>query len=145
MGNNDIRWKQRFASYSKAFLQLEKFIEKGKDLNELEGQGMIQAFEYNFELAWNLIKDYYEYQGVTEIQGSRDAFRLAFNRGLIEDGESWMKMIESRTKTSHTYNKETADEIVAAILDKYFKLFKTLHQTMEKIMKRQGDPLGDTK
>ena len=80
MKNNDIRWKQRFASYSKAFFQLGKFIAKREDLNELEEQGMIQAFEYNFELAWNLIKDYYEYQGVTEIQGSRDAFRLAFNR-----------------------------------------------------------------
>ncbi len=138
MDNNDIRWRQRFANYTKALAQLEKFIAKGKELNKLEEQGMIQAFEYNFELAWNLIKDYYEYQGVVGIQGSRDAFRLAFNRGLIEDGENWMKMIESRTQTSHTYNEETANEIAAAILDKYFALFKTLHQTIEKIMKRQS-------
>ena len=137
MKNNDVRWIQRFANYSKALLQLEKFIEKGKGLNDLEKQGMIQAFEYNFELAWNLIKDYYEYQGATEIQGSRDAFRLAFNRGLITDGENWMKMIESRTKTSHTYNEETADEIASAILNKYFELFETLHQSMEKIIKNQ--------
>ena len=135
MKNNDIRWLQRFANYSKALTQLEKFVEKGKDLNELEKQGMIQAFEYNFELAWNLIKDYYAYQGVTEIQGSRDAFRLAFNRGLIEDGESWMQMITSRTKTFHTYNEETADEIASDILNKYFVLFKTLHQTMGKMRK----------
>ena len=135
MTNKDIRWKQRFSSYSKAFAQLEKFVEKGKDLSEMEEQGLIQAFEYNFELAWNLIKDYYEYQGVTEIQGSRDAFRLAFKRGLIKDGEDWMKMIESRTKTSHTYNKETADEIAAAVSGTYFGLFKALHQTMDKIVK----------
>lgn len=106
MENKDIRWKRRLASYSKAFFQLARFVEKGKDLNELEEQGMIQAFEYNFALAWNLIKDYYEYQGATEIQGSRDAFRLAFNRGLIKNGEGWMKMIENRTKTFHTYNKK---------------------------------------
>jgi nucleotidyltransferase substrate binding protein (TIGR01987 family) len=137
MENNDIRWVQRFANYSKALAQLEKFIEKGKNLNELEEQGMIQAFEYNFELAWNLIKDYYEYQGVTEIQGSRDAFRLAFNRGLIKDGDLWMQMLESRTKTSHTYNKETADEIASDILNKYYALFKALHQTMDKIRKGQ--------
>ena len=133
MDNKDIRWKQRFANFSKALSQLEKFVEKGKGLNDLELQGMIQAFEYNFELAWNLIKDYYEYQGVSEIQGSRDAFRLAFNRGLIKDGESWMKMIESRTKTSHTYNEETANEIASAILNIYFGLFQELHQTMGKI------------
>jgi len=145
MENKDIRWVQRFANFKKALAQLEKFIEKGEDLNELEEQGMIQAFEYNFELAWNLIKDYYEYQGVTEIQGGRDAFRLAFNRGLIENGEGWMQMIESRTKTSHTYNKETADEIASDILNKYYALFKALHQTMDKIMKDQDHLSGDKK
>ncbi len=139
MENEDIRWKQRFSNYSKAFLQLEKFVKKGKDLNEMEKQGLIQAFEYTFELSWNVIKDYYEYQAVTEIQGSRDAFRLAFNRGLINDGESWMKMIVSRTKTTHTYNEETADEIATAIIGSYFFMFKELYQTMLNISKGQGD------
>lgn len=137
MENADIRWKQRLANYSKALSQLEKFIKKGKDLNELEKQGLIQAFEYTFELAWNVIKDYYEYQAVTGIQGSRDAFTIAFNRGLILNGEEWMKMIVSRTKTSHTYNEETADEISTAILSTYYKMFKELHQTMLNISKGQ--------
>ncbi len=137
--NKDIRWKQRFSNFSKALSQLEKFIRKGAELNELEMQGMIQAFEYNFELSWNLIKDYYEYQGATEIQGSRDAFRMAFNRGLITDGENWMKMIESRKKTSHTYNEETAAEITAAILSVYFFLFKDLQKTMQKLLTGQVD------
>jgi len=141
----DIRWQQRFANFSKALLQLEKFIKKGDTLNELEIQGMIQAFEYNFELAWNLIKDYYEYQGVTDIQGSRDAFRLAFNRGLIADGEGWMKMIESRSKTSHAYNEETADEIAEAILTSYFLMFKELHNTMLKISTGQQDLFDEAK
>ena len=133
MEKQDVRWKQRFNNYSKAISLLEKFIVKGKELNELEEQGMIQAFEYTFELAWNLLKDYYEYQGVTNLQGSRDAFRLAFNRGLISDGEAWMKMIESRSKTSHTYNEETADEIASAVLNQYYSLFKSLQKTMEEI------------
>jgi|ERR1019366_4547470 nucleotidyltransferase substrate binding protein (TIGR01987 family) len=133
MENKDIRWVQRFNNFSKALSQLEKFVEKRNDLNEMEEQGLIQAFEYNFELAWNLIKDYYEVQGETNIQGSRDAFRLAFKRGLITDGENWMKMIESRTKTSHTYNEETAKEIASAILNIYFDLFKELHLTIAKI------------
>ena len=135
----DIRWKQRFANFSKALSQLEKFIRKGVDLNEMEQQGMIQAFEYNFELSWNLIKDYYEYQGATEIQGSRDAFRMAFNRGLILDGEGWMKMIESRKKTSHTYNEDTAAEIASAILSDYFYMFIELQKTMQKLLTGQGD------
>lgn len=87
MENIDIRWKQRFSNFKKALSQLSKFIEK-RDLNELEEQGLIQAFEYTYELAWNVIKDYYEFQGTAAIQGSRDAFRLALNRGLLKDGRA---------------------------------------------------------
>lgn len=133
MENKDIRWIQRFHNFSKALSQLQRFIDKG-DLNELEEQGLIQAFEYNFELAWNVLKDYYEYQGVTEIQGSRDAFRLAFSRGLIKDGANWMQMIQSRIKTAHTYHEDTAREIAAAILNTYAGLFTDLHRTMAPLI-----------
>lgn len=145
MENVDIRWRQRYNNFSKVISLLQKFIDKGKDLNELEEQGLIQAFEYNFELSWNLIKDYYAFQGVTDIQGSRDAFRLAFNRGLIKDGENWMKMIESRVKTSHTYNEETAEEIATAILNIYFFLFLELHDVMKKLINVQDNLSNDAK
>lgn len=69
----DIRWKQRLKNYNKALSQLTKFIEK-RELNELEEQGLIQAFEYTYELAWNVMKDYYEFQGTEKIQGSRGCF-----------------------------------------------------------------------
>jgi len=130
MENQNIRWVQRFSNYKKAFSQLKKFIDKGK-LNELEQQGLIQAFEYTYELAWNTIKDFYENQGEINIQGSRDAFRLAFNRGLIENGDIWLDMVKSKTKTSHTYNEETANEIANAITNSYFNLFLTLKDTLE--------------
>jgi hypothetical protein len=83
----DVRWIQRFAHFNKAFSQLTKFIEK-KDLNELEKQGLIKAFAYTYELAWNTIKDYFEAQRETSIHGSRDAFRLAYQRSLIENGDT---------------------------------------------------------
>ena len=130
MDQVDIRWKQRFGNYTKAFTQLSRFIEKG-NLNELEEQGLIQAFEYTYELAWNVIKDFYEYQGTTDIQGSRDAIRTAFKMGLIEDGKGWMQMIESRIKSSHTYNQETAVEICKAINETYFELFARFKVKME--------------
>ncbi len=94
MTEPDIRWIQRLNHFTKALRQLEKFIAKG-ELNELEEQGLIQAFEYTFELSWNVIKDYFEAQGDVGILGSRDAFRLAFRRGLIEHGDIWMSMIKS--------------------------------------------------
>lgn len=118
----DIRWKQRFSNYLRALKQLQKFIDKGT-LNELEEQGLIQAFEFTHELAWNVMKDYFEYQGNTLITGSRDATREAFQNGLIEDGEGWMEMIKSRNQSSHTYNKDTATEIREQIFNRYFELF----------------------
>ena len=122
MQNQDIRWQQRFKNYQKALRQLERFL-KETDLNDMEEQGLIQAFEYTYELAWNTIKDYLVYQGIIEVIGSRDAFRIAYNRGLILEGSIWMSMIESRIKSSHTYNEEVAKEILKEIREKYFKLF----------------------
>ena len=129
---NEIRWKQRFYNYQKALIQLTKFIEKG-ELSELEEQGIIKAFEYTYELAWNVIKDYYQEQGEVSIQGSRDAFRLAFQRGLIADGDNWMKMIKSRIASVHTYNLEVARQINQDIHDIYFQLFIELREKMESL------------
>lgn len=129
MQNNDIRWIQRFNNFCKAFAQLTKFIAKD-NLNELEKQGLIQCFEYTYELAWNTLKDFYENQAETNIQGSKDAIRLAFKRGLIENGEAWMSMIKSRTLTSHTYNEDLADEIATAILNSYYQEFAELQKKL---------------
>lgn len=132
----DIRWIQRFNNFEKALNQLTKFIEKGK-LNEFERQGFIQAFEYTFELAWNTLKDYFEEQGEQNIFGSRDAFRLAFKRGLIEDGETWMKMITSRIATSHTYNEDVAVQIANDTKNLYYGEFVKLYEKLKVIKKEK--------
>jgi len=136
MENKDIRWQQRFNNYLKALVQLEKFIEKGSALNKLEEQGMIKAFEYTYELAWNTIKDFYESQGEAGIQGSRDAFLLAFKRGLIKNGEMWMEMLKDRNRTAHTYNQITADEIAEHILSDYYPEYVELKKEFEQILSR---------
>jgi hypothetical protein len=73
MSEQDIRWLQRLSNYRRALAQLKKFIDKGA-LNELEQQGLIKAFEFTHELAWQVIKDCFEYQGDSTINGSRDFF-----------------------------------------------------------------------
>lgn len=135
MNNADIRWKQRFNNYTKALRQLTRFVDKG-ELNELEQQGLIQSFEYTYELAWNVIKDVFEAQGTKDILGSRDAFRLAFRRGLLEDGEVWMEMIKSRSLTSHTYNEEVAQAIADCIVKQYFQAFQQLHSRLSERAER---------
>ena len=124
--NADVRWKQRFHSFRKACAQLRRAvtIAKGRPLTELEEQGLIQAFEFTHELAWNTLKDYLEDRGATNIHGSKDATRQAFAVDLIEDGEVWMEMIQSRNRSSHTYNEKIADEIAGAIVVRYFDAFE---------------------
>jgi nucleotidyltransferase substrate binding protein (TIGR01987 family) len=142
MTDSDVRWIQRFSNFKKALSQLTRFIEKG-ELNEFEVQGLIQSFEYNYELSWNVIKDFYQAQGEVNIQGSRDAIRLAFNRGLIDEGDTWMKMVKSRTLTSHTYNEDTAQEISEAIISSYYSEFVKLKDQLEKILNKDNSQCMD--
>lgn len=135
-----LRWQQRFNSYHKALSQLTRFIEKG-ELNELEEQGLIQAFEYTHELAWKLLKDYLNYQGEQNLYGSKDVTRLAFNRELIDDGQAWMDMIKDRNLTSHTYNPDTASAIAFDIRKRFFPKFVALAQTMKTLLSSNAHDL----
>lgn len=131
----DIRWEQRFSNFSKALAQLEKAVAltKERDLSDLEEQGLIQAFEFTHELAWKVMKDYFEYQGNTTITGSRDATREAFSAGLITNGEGWMEMIKSRNESTHTYNEKIATGIALRIKETYYSLFEDFRKKMESI------------
>ncbi len=111
---------------------MQKFIDKG-DLSDLEEQGLIKAFEYTYELGWNTIKDFLEFSGQSDIYGSRDAIRKAFQLGIIKDGDGWMDMLKSRNKTSHTYNEDTAREINHAVVTIYYDLFIQLRHKFEQL------------
>lgn len=134
--NPDIRWHQRLENFSKALLQLESavMLSKQRKLSALEEQGLIQAFEFTHELAWNLMRDYFYYQGNNEITGSRDASRESFKMGLVQNGEAWMEMIRSRNQSSHTYNQEVADDISEKIITSYFGLFKDFERKMNSLI-----------
>lgn len=130
-----MRWHQRLNSFISALSQLQSAVEiaRQRELSNLEKQGLIQAFEFTHELAWNLLKDYFEFQGNAQITGSRDATREAFKMGLISDGDSWMEMIKSRNQTAHTYNPTTANDIANKTLKLYCPLFNELRSRMESL------------
>jgi nucleotidyltransferase substrate binding protein (TIGR01987 family) len=130
MENMDVRWKQRLQNFKRAFIQLEKAV-KTPDLNELERQGLIKAFEFTYELAWTTLKDYLIEMGYTELMGSKDTFRQAFKLGLISDGDIWMEMVKSRNLTSHTYNQDTAESIEEDVITTYYPLIKQLLDNLE--------------
>lgn len=129
--NKDIRWQQRLINFNKAFSQLERFISK-EDLNEMEEQGLIKAFEYTYELSWKTLQDLLKEKGYQDIIGPRPVIEQGFHDGLITDGKGWMQMHRSRNLTSHTYDEDTADEIVEQIRGRYFALLKELKKRFEK-------------
>ncbi len=132
---SDIRWHQRLQNYAHALARLTEAVELAgvRPLSALEQQGLIQAFEFTHELAWNLLKDYFFWQGNGAITGSRDATREGFAKGLLEDGEGWMEMIKSRNQSSHTYNQAVADAIANQVVVRYYALFQALQARFQML------------
>ena len=134
MKEKDIRWVQRFSNYQKALRRLDEAIEIvsrktdwAESIDDLLQEGLIQRFEYTHE--WKVMKDYAEYQGYTDVRGSRDAFRKALEMGLIQD-RRWMESIEDRNLISHNYDDETATEIQRRIVTLYYPFFKDFEEMM---------------
>jgi len=131
----DIRWKQRFDNFSRAYASLRKAVELSQErpLTELEQQGLIHGFEFTHELAWNVLKDYLEAKGISGLIGSRDATRHAFRNGLIEDGDTWMEMIKARNLTSHAYDPEIAARIARDVLSRFQPVFAQMSRTFSEL------------
>jgi len=127
----EVRWQQRFSSFEKAFRQLERFLSK-TELNEMEGQGLIKAFEYTYELSWKTLQDLLMEKGYKDIIGPRPVIEQSFQDGYIKNGKEWLKMHISRNLTSHTYNEETAKEVIKEIRNTYFGLLNDLFSRFEK-------------
>ena len=131
----DIRWKQRFENYENALTHLEEGIIY-YDVNpiNLVKEGIIQRFEFTHELAWKVMKDFLEYEGIKGIVGSRSATREAFNKNLLTNGQEWMNMIESRNDTVHTYNPNILETEFSKIVSIYIDLFKEFKNTMKSYL-----------
>lgn len=127
----EVRWQQRFSSFEKAFRQLERFLSK-TELNEMEGQGLIKAFENTYELSWKTLQDLLMEKGYKDIIGPRPVIEQSFQDGYIKNGKDWLKMHISRNLTSHTYDEETAKEVIKEIRNTYFGLLNDLFSTFEK-------------
>ncbi len=119
MNPKSIRWKQRLQNFNKAF----ETLKMGVDIeypNKLEQQGIIQSFEFTFELAWKTMKDYLESKEV-QVGFPRDVIKQAFHYEIIKNGELWMEMLEQRNLMSHTYNEQTAQLALQKIRQAYYQ------------------------
>jgi len=133
---NDIRWKQRFENFESAFMLLKGAFEKDiTEMSDLEKEGVVQRFEYTFELAWKTLKDYLVYGGIVFDQITpRRVIKEAFAARIIEDGQMWIDMLEQRNLMSHTYDRKTFDDVIRNISQRYFaaleQVFTWLKQKM---------------
>jgi len=123
--NKDIRWKQRFQNYKKAYLLLEQNLDIIEP-SEVERAGLIQFFEMAFELAWKLMKDYLEEEGFV-VNSPKEAIKQAFQSDIIKDGHTWIDALNDRNLTTHTYEEEAAIEVTENIEENYFPLLKNLY------------------
>lgn len=124
------RWRYRFDNYKRAFLLIREAIETAeeRELTQLEKEGVIQRFEYTWELAWKVMKDYLEYSGVIlETTTPRSVIRAAFSANIIEDGEGWMRALDARNRMAHTYDFKSFELVIAGIQTRYLALFDQLH------------------
>jgi nucleotidyltransferase substrate binding protein (TIGR01987 family) len=127
--NPDIRWKQRFQNFDRAYVLLREALEKGPSaLNQLEKEGVIQRFEYTFELAWKTVKDYLEEGGVVFATATpRQVLKDAFAMKIIADGQVWIDMLDHRNLLSHTYNLASFEKAAEAIWARYLPAMEGLH------------------
>jgi len=129
MTEQDIRWQQRFKNFQRAFFLLREAMENDlNSLNQLEKEGIIQRFEYTFELAWKVLKDKMEYDGLELNQISPKAVvRQAFAAKYIQDADTWLRMIGDRNLMSHTYDFSKFEAVIASIQSDYLPMLDEWH------------------
>ena len=130
--NRDIRWKQRYENFKKATIQLTEFIEK-EELNKFEVQGLIQCFEYTFELAWKTMKDYLNEEGF-DVKSPRATIQTAFQTRLVTDGHAWIDALEKRNLMAHTYDENKVLESEKLIREKYYDIIKALSVKLGELL-----------
>ena len=138
MKQDKLRWQYRFDNFKKSYLLLQEAIEfynEGK-MEQLAKEGMIQRFEICMELAWKVMKDYLEYNGIVFKQVIPTAvIKEAIESKLIENGDSWMAALAARNKTSHIYIFDNFNKVLDQIANNYIKCFEQLYETLLKIYK----------
>ena len=128
----EIRWRYHFRNFSRAYSLLREALEfQIEELNQLEREGVIQRFEFTFELSWQLLKDRMEYDGMSISPITpRNVIREAASSGLIEDGETWIDMLTDRNRMSHTYNFATFEDVIRNIQSRYLSILNDLYQSL---------------
>ena len=127
------RWVQRFANFDGAIVLLREGIDLLADptMHPIVGEGVIQRFEYTFELAWKTLKDFLIFRKVRlDRTGPGDVLRAAFATGYITEGPVWMEALDARNEMSHVYRRQSFDRVLQALQDRFMARFEELHDML---------------
>ena len=134
----DTRWIQRFNNLNKAIVSLSVSLLEDTSNNITLRAGVIQFFEMTFVLAWKTLKDYLNEIGYDEVNSPRSAIKKAFEIGIVDDGHLWLKALEDRNLTAHTYEEETAIEVERLIRESYYPMVLELQKKLEQVRNAEG-------
>lgn len=126
MTENDIRWKQRFQNFEKAFLRLKEAMEMGK-LTELERNGLIQRFEFTLDLSWKVMKDFLEDKGFAFKPSPKDTLRLAQESGYITYAQELIDGLDIRNELSYDYSGEKFERSEKQLREETFFALEKLY------------------
>ena len=119
----------RLRSFQSAIDRLDASLAQPK--TEWTRDAAIQRFEFTFELAWKAVAAAAQAQGV-DARSPREAFRRAFALGWIGEEDVWLRMLDDRSRTTHTYNEAIAEEIFER-LQAYANVLRTLGETLAAV------------
>ncbi|MFM1797812.1 MAG: hypothetical protein RLZZ117_90 [Cyanobacteriota bacterium] len=130
----DIRWQQRLTNFERALRLLREAMANGPEaLNQLEKEGVIQRFESCFALAWKTVKDYMEANGIVfDVVMPRQVIKDAFAAKVLNDGASWIAMLDHRNLLAHTYNPVVFEQAVEVIHQRYLPQLEQLHAFLQQ-------------
>lgn len=130
--NQDIRWKQRFQNYEKAFGRLVRAIEvvKATPDDDLLQSGLVQTYEYTFELAWKTLKDYLESEGFL-LRSPRETIRQGFQSGFIVNAEDWLQALADRNLIDHIYDDEVMARVLKDVFERYFFILQEFNTSFK--------------
>jgi nucleotidyltransferase substrate binding protein (TIGR01987 family) len=116
--------------YTKALERLREGIREAVD--ELDRDGVIQRFEFCFELLWKTLKIFLEDRGL-EAKSPKDALKASFGQGWITDEDAFLDMLADRNKTSHIYSREESQKIFDRIKQQHFIQIEALGRRLEDL------------
>lgn len=140
VNSNDFytpRWVYRFDNFKRAFALLGEAIQtiRERKISSLEQEGVIQRFEYTWELTWKVLKDYLEYTGIIlDTVTPAAVIKAAIAANIIKNGDVWMSALDSRNKMSHTYDFKKFEKIVISIEKEYYPELECMHLKMLELL-----------